>query len=411
MRSWSIPIGRVFGVELRIHWAFLVLMGLIVLNEASASAAAGSTPNPAREFALVGIFLFSVLFHEMGHALAAHSTGTPIRASMLLPIGGVHVLDEAEAEAEAGADTEAVTHASTDPGASHAASTPARTLTLWQRELRISLSGPLASFSLAAVTAFALFALGVLPETLKTPLIHSSHLLRSLFWVNLGLAGLNLLPAYPTDGGRLLRTWFALKTDYLGATRRAVTIGHTIAMISMLAGIVAQDIWLAMFGFSLFIGAQMEERSVIFHSVLESVRLDEVMLTEFASLSPADTLEDALERAVHSLQDDFPVIRGNAMVGVVTRQNILDALRLDGNGYVQSVMEKFYEVANRNETLASAFRKLNARKLTIIPVLEEGTSENGEGGQRLVGIVTLQNLMHSMTLLAESRKLKQSSCP
>ena len=153
-------------------------------------------------------------------------------------------------------------------------------------------------------------------------------------------------------------------------------------------------------GLFLFIASQMEERSVVFQSVLEKVHLEDIMLTDFATLSPADTLEDALEKAVHSLQDDFPVIRGSDMVGVISRQKILEALRVEGNGYVQAVMNRIFEVAQKGESLASAFRKLTARNLSIIPVVED---------QRLVGIVTLQNLMHSMALLAESRKLRKQA--
>jgi CBS domain-containing protein len=153
-----------------------------------------------------------------------------------------------------------------------------------------------------------------------------------------------------------------------------------------------------MVGVIIFSAAQLEERALVFQSVLDNVRLEEVMLTDFATLSPADTLQDALDKAVHSLQDDFPVVRGSDMVGVISRQRILDALRAEGNGYVQAVMNKIFEVSLRNDSLGSAFRKLTARSSSIIPVVED---------QRLVGIVTLQNLMHSMTLLAETRKLQR----
>ena len=144
----------------------------------------------------------------------------------------------------------------------------------------------------------------------------------------------------------------------------------------------------------------MEERSAVFQSVLEKVHLEDIMLTDFATLSPADTLEDALEKAVHCLQDDFPVIRGSDMVGVISKQKILEALRAEGNGYVQAVMNRIFDVAQKGESLASAFRKLTTKNLSIIPVVED---------QRLVGIVTLQNLMHSMALLAESRKLRKQA--
>jgi CBS domain-containing protein len=179
--------------------------------------------------------------------------------------------------------------------------------------------------------------------------------------------------------------------DPVRATHRAIAIGQAFATLFMLTGML-WNIWLTMIGFFLFIAAQLEERSAVFQSVLETVHLEDIMLTDFATLSPADTLEDALDKAVHSLQDDFPVIRGSDMVGVIS-------LRAEGNGYVQAVMNRIFEVAQKKESLASAFRKLTARNLSIIPVVED---------QRLVGIVTLQNLMHSMALLAESRKLRKA---
>jgi len=173
-----------------------------------------------------------------------------------------------------------------------------------------------------------------------------------------------------------------------------------VGMLLLFQGGHPDSSWLVMLGFFLLIGAQFEERSAIFQSVLETVHLEDVMLTDFQTLSPADTLEDALDKAVHTLQDDFPVVRGGDMVGVISKANILQALRMEGNGYVQSVMNRLFEVSTRQESLASAFRKLNARNLSIIPVVED---------QHLVGIITLQNLMHSMALLAESRKLRKEA--
>jgi len=151
-------------------------------------------------------------------------------------------------------------------------------------------------------------------------------------------------------------------------------------------------------GVCLFFGAQLEDRSIVFQSVLESVRMEDVMLTGFSTLSPADTLEDALYKAVHTLQDDFPVVRGLDMVGVISKQRIVEALRSGGNGYVQSAMVRAFDIAQRSDSLASGFRKLGTRGLNMIPVVEQ---------QRLVGIVTMQNLMHSMALLAETRRLRQ----
>jgi CBS domain-containing protein len=127
----------------------------------------------------------------------------------------------------------------------------------------------------------------------------------------------------------------------------------------------------------------------------------DIMLTEFSMLSTSDTLEDALHKSVHSLQDDFPVVRGGNLVGVVSRQNILEALRAEGNGYVQGIMTKAFQIAQPDDSLGTTFRRITAgRGLSLVPVVE---------GERIVGIVTLQNLMHSMGLLAESRKLQQQA--
>jgi CBS domain-containing protein len=270
----------------------------------------------------------------------------------------------------------------------------------WKRDVRIALAGPLVNLLIALIAGSIIAAVAPEVELWKWPFIQSGNLLRSLVWSNIYLAGFNLLPAYPMDGGRVLRALFSRKMDAVQATRRAVSIGQAFSILFMLVGLLVPNYWLIMVGVFLMLGGQLERRSVIFHSVLETVQMDDIMLTDFATLSPADTLEDALEKAVHSLQDDFPVVRGSDMVGVVSKQKILDALRREGNGYVQSVMSRIFEVAGRNETLASAFRKLTSRNLSIIPVVED---------QHLVGIVTLQNLMHSMALLAESRKLRRES--
>jgi Zn-dependent protease len=358
---------------------FLFLLIFVWLTE---SATHGATSG-GRVFALVGIIFGCVLLHELGHALVAMHAGVPAKAIILLPIGGITLLDETQQPLEPGALT-------------------------WKRDVRIALAGPLVNLIVAFAAGSILLAVAPEIQLWARPYVHSSNLARSLVWSNLWLALFNLLPAYPMDGGRVLRALFTRHMDPVRATRRAVTIGQAFATLFMLVGMlgnvlpwgIVDGVWLTLIGFFLFIAAQLEERSAVFQSVLETVRLEDIMLTDFATLSPADTLEDALEKAVHSLQDDFPVIRGSDMVGVVSKQKILQALRADGNGYVQSVMNRIFEVAQRQESLASAFRKLTARNLSIIPVVED---------QRLVGIVTLQNLMHSMALLAESRKLRKAA--
>lgn len=368
MRSWSIPAGHLFGVDIRIHLTFFLLPLFIFWNEYRAHGSA----NGPRDLALTGIVLACVAAHEFGHILAARRHGFVPKAMVLLPLTGVTLFDEPQGE---GSNREP----------------------LWIREIRLSLVGPLISLGLAGIAAGIVMAVNPAIPLRKWPFVQSANLPASLVWVNLYLAVLNCLPAYPMDGGRVLRAVFARKIDINTATRRAVSISNALAMVLIVAGLLGND-WLSMIGVIVFFAAQLEERALVFQSVLDTVSLEEVMLTDFATLSPADTLEDALDKAVHTLQDDFPVVRGSDMVGVISRQRILETLRAEGNGYVQAVMNKIFEVSLRKETLGSAFRKLTARNSSIIPVVED---------QRLIGIVTLQNLMHSMALLAESRKLRR----
>jgi len=367
MKNWSITVGRLFGVEIRIHVTFVLLVLFVLLTDAAAPHGAG----PARGLGLVAIIFGSVVLHELGHALVARKSGIAAKAIVLLPTGGITLLDETR---------------------------PANTSSNWKREIRIAIAGPLVNLAIALVGAAVLLVVAPHASLWTRPYFYAFDLPRGIVWVNLWLAAFNLLPAYPMDGGRVLRALFSRRMDPVHATRRAVSIGQLFAMAFMLAGL--WNLWFTMIGIFLFFAAQLEERSAVFQSVLETVRLEDVMLTDFATLSPADTLEDALDKAVHCLQDDFPVIRGSDMVGVISKQKILEVLRAEGNGYVQAVMNRIFEVAQKNETLASAFRKLTTRNLSIIPVVED---------QRLVGIVTLQNLMHSMALLAESRKLRRSA--
>ncbi|SRR6266481_4212465 len=370
MRTWSIHAGKTFGVELRVHVTFLLLLLFSVIVLPSESGMAGVRAME-RGMALVAVIFASVLLHEMGHVLVSSRNGIHIRGIMLLPIGGISLIDPAH-EMETAKD-------------------PAR-------EVRIALAGPLVNVLIAVAAVVVAVATGH-GNLLAKPLVGLASLWRSAVWINVFLFALNLLPGLPMDGGRILRAWLSRRMDFPLATRRAVNLGHLFAATFMFVGIAAPS-WFLLIGLFMFVAAQMEERTVLFQSVVEAVHMEDIMLTEFSILSPADTLEDALNKAVHSLQDDFPVVRGGDLVGVIDRQTIVERLRREGNGYVQAAMSKAFEVAARSESLASAFRKLTSRGLTLIPVVDQ---------ERLVGIVTLQNLMHSMGLLAESRRLRHQT--
>ncbi len=366
MRGWSIPMGRIMGVEIRLHATFALLLGLSLLYTGMSGTAA------VRGIALWVLLLAVVGAREIARAIVSVYHGLQVRSLMLLPIGALPSYATPES-------TEQASEGST--------------------QISLAIAGPIANVFVALVLLG--FILGVAPGVamLVKPWISANHLLRSAFWLNIFLAGVNLLPAYPLDAGRILRGNFSRAQGALQGTRAASGIGQVIALVLFIAGVYWQSPWLLLAGFFIFIGAQLEDQGLVFQSVVDTVRMRDIMLTDFAMLSASDTLEDAIHKSIHSLQDDFPVVRSGLLVGVVSKQRILETLQVDGNGYVQSIMSKGFQVAQPEDSLGTTFRRITAgRGLSLVSVLD---------GEQLVGIVTLQNLMHSMGLLAESRRLQR----
>jgi len=371
MRAWSIPLGKFFGIEVRLHLTFLLLLALMVTQTMKAGISG------SRGVVLFFAVLVAVSVHEAVRAIFTPTKRDKLQRLVLLPIGGV-ILGE-----------------TSDRGAEKHTSVA--------QEARGALAGPIATLILAAIGAgFAATLWHV--DLFASPYIHSAHLARSIVWITAALGLLNLIPAYPLAAGRVLRVWLAQNASndvpdpWQEATRKSVSYGQGFSMLLTVMGLIAGNVWAMLVGLCIFVAAHLEDRSMLFQSVVSSVRMEEIMLTDFSVLSAADTLQDALEKALHTLQDDFPVVRSGDLVGTVSRQRIVEAIRSEGNGYVQSIMNRVVEVCHKGESLATAFRKITTRGLTMLPVVDQ---------QRLIGIVTLQNLSHNMALLAESRRLKK----
>src|SRR5581483_10936127 len=237
MRSWSIPAGRLFGVDIRIHLTFLFLLAFIWFTQSVTMGTAGAV----RGLALVAIIFGCVVLHELGHALVARRSGVAVRSIILLPIGGVTLMED-------------VGQHNPDPA----------------RDIRIAIAGPLVNLVIAALSGIFIYLFLPQVRLWGHPFVHAGNLPRALFWGNVFLGGFNLLPAYPMDGGRVLRALFAERMDYVRATRLAVTVGQGFAMLFIFLGV--WNTWLMLIGFFLFVGAQLEDRSVVFQSVLETVR-------------------------------------------------------------------------------------------------------------------------------------------
>jgi CBS domain-containing protein/Zn-dependent protease len=378
MRGWSFPLGRWFGVDLRIHAFFLLMLAFCLLSTSVGNVAGW------RGVALWIVLLAAVASREVARTIAAAYHRVSLRSILLLPIGGLFSYADPESQ-------------------ERAASAPAH--------LAIAAVGPLANFLLAALLAALVCGASPQVDLLSRPWITPTHLMRSAIWLNLALGLLNFFPAYPLDAGRLLQFNSTRKQGAAEAKRAASGMGRIFGVGAMVAGLALLALplpalsatlspWLIAGGFFIAIGAQLEDQGVLYQSVVDTVRMRDVMLTDFATMSPSDTLIDALHKSIHSLQDDFPVVRGNRIVGVISRQSILEALRGDGNGYVQGIMSRAFQVALPDDSLGTIIRRMRRGRMALVPVAE---------GDRVVGVVTLQNLMHSMGPLSEQRKLRPES--
>ena len=356
-------MGRWMGVEMRMH-IFFPALALVCLGLSGSSGF-------LRGMGLFFLCVAAVVVREIARLMMAAYLNLKLRAVVLLPIGGLFAYANPESQE---ASNQGI------------------------GQFAMAFTGPVVNSITALMIAAACIGSGGDVRLLTHPLVTPDHLVRSMVWMQAGLGVLHLLPAYPLDFGRLLRGNFARVHGLSPAGRAASGIGQLIALAVMIAGMVFHAYWFIIAGFFIMIGAQIEDQGVFFQSVVDTVHMREVMLTDFATLSPSDTLADALVRCVHSLQEDFPVVRGPQLVGIVSRQRIVEALRNDGNGYVQSIMSRAFQVARPEDTLGTTIRRISAgHGLSLIPVTESG---------KVVGIVSVQNLMSSMSLLAEQRRIE-----
>ena len=372
MRGWSFPVGRFFGVEVRIHAFFVLLLGM------SMSFASVLSGGSSSGLGLWLMLLFAVIVREIARAITLAWFGVELRNILLMPTGGLPTYATQE-------DTSR-------------AATP-------RIERSLAAAGPVANLLIGGLL-FGVIA-GVSPgvSLFSRPLVSPNGLLRSLAWIQVLLGAIHLLPAFPLDGGRLLRSELSRRgvhadsAESLNRSRQAILMGQMIAGGLIVLGWVMNNLIVVMAGLSLFAAAHLEDQGVLLQTKVDSVRMKDVMLTEFSTLSASATLEDALDQAIHTLQDVFPVVRGGNLVGAVSRQGIFEALQTDGNGYVQGVMTRSFHTAQPDDSLLKTLQRITAgHGAQLVPVVE---------GERVVGIITPQNLSQSMSVLNQSKKLQE----
>ncbi len=269
---------------------------------------------------------------------------------------------------------------------------------------RMAVIGPIANIGFGLL--LAAIALTVSPQInlFERPWISPSHLLRAAVWMN-------LLLGVVESAARLAARWWPrlsrrVRKDAKAASkdpaprRESGSLGRRSLILAGMAliGVLIRECGCHDLGGFVLIGAHMEDQGLLLQTDVDAVRMRDVMLTQFSMLSASDTLEDALQRSVHTLQDVFPVVRGANLVGAVSRQSIVEALHTDGNGYVQGVMTRSFQTAQPDDSLVKTLRRIMAGQgAQMVPVLE---------GDRIVGIITPQNLAHSMGLLNQRRKMR-----
>jgi Zn-dependent protease/CBS domain-containing protein len=355
--KWSFKIGKLFGIPIRVHLTFLLLLLFIGIVGSRQGGSEGAFLGM-----IVIIFIFiCVILHEVGHSLVAIHYGIKVNDIILLPIGGVSRMEEIPE----------------DP----------------KQEITISVVGPLVSFGLA-ILFFLLATITHQSINFKQINLHSRNVVASLFWINLVLGGFNLIPAFPMDGGRVLRGILATRIESLKATKIAVGIGQGFAIILFFFGIFF-NWWMALIAIFIYLGAEGEERMVAVKSSLGKSPVKLAMLTDVHTVSPQETVGQVLERICHSFQQDFPVEEGGEVVGILTRETIFSALhKHEKTTLVKDVMQKEFVYTTEDASLSEIYKTMTAHRLFVMPVMKD---------KKLRGMINLEQIGKYHMICQEER--------
>ena len=351
--KWSWNIARIAGIDVKIHITFFLLLAWVAasywLSEGSLSA--------MLEGLLFLLALFGcVLLHEFGHALAAQRFGISTRDITLLPIGGVARLERM----------------------------PEKPF----QELWVALAGPAVNLVIAALL-FTGLTLAQALEPLAGLSVTSGNPLERLMVVNVSLVLFNLIPAFPMDGGRVVRALLATRLEYTRATQIAATLGQGIALLLGFFGLFNNPtlVFVALF---VWIGAAQEASLVQMKSALGGIPVSRAMLRSFDTLAPTDPLSRPVELLLAGSQQDFPVTAGGKVIGILTREDLVRALHEHReNLLVSYVMRKEFQVIDANQMLESISQQLQLEGQKILPVMHN---------DQLVGLVTLENIGEFMMI-------------
>lgn len=352
---WSFHLARIAGIDVRIHITFLLLLAFFGLQD---YAIAG--PGAAlRSIIFVCLVFLCVLLHEFGHALAARRYGIHTVDITLLPIGGIARLERMPEKPS--------------------------------EELVVALAGPLVNVAIALL---------LLPFVIAdpNPIAIEPVGVGLLFITNVGLVVFNLIPAFPMDGGRVLRAFLAMRMDYSRATHIAATIGQTIAFAGGLFALVHGKPLLVLVAIFIYFGAQSESALAQMKAASTGLRVSAAMVTQFQVLPRTATLHDAVEALLTTSQHDFPITEAGRVCGMLTRDDLIVALRKGGAQVpVTEVMRVDVPSVHHAMLFDRAFALMHRHNSPALPVVDNSG--------RLVGLFTAENvgeLMMIHSALAEA---------
>jgi Zn-dependent protease/predicted transcriptional regulator len=350
--KYSLSLGKILGIHVQIHWTFLILIGWIVLSNLSA----GNTTEQTLWAVLFVLTIFAcVTLHEFGHALAARRYGIETQDITLLPIGGLARLT----------------------------SMPEKPM----EELVVALAGPAVNIVIAVLIYPFLHISEEVASSIQLRAVDSDTFLLSLMAVNLWLALFNMIPAFPMDGGRVLRALLSFRMERAAATRIAATIGQFLAIGFVILGFLGNP-FLIFIGFFIFLGAQGESEAVQTKSALQGYRVADVVMRNFTTLQSYQPLQAAVELLLNGQSRNFLIMEGNRPVGTLSRDEIVKALSQHGlDVSIDKVMNADIVFLQSEMPLEIAWQKMQQHRIEFAPVMYQ---------EYLAGVVDIENIAEFM---------------
>ena len=358
----SFQIARVMGIPIKIHITFLLILPVFALVFAINPAPFGfrGIEPPLLNYALsflTTLLLFgSILLHEIGHSYLAKKYGVQIDNITLFLIGGVSSMEEIPR----------------DPS----------------EEAKMAFAGPLISLVIGFVLLFITFF--VIPSFSDNPIY---LMIRILGTINVILGIFNLLPAFPMDGGRIVRAWYARKMPYVKATHRAAGVGKFFAFLMAMLGLLAFNPWLLLIAAFVYMGASGEDRSTAVTVTLEKIPVKDMMSRDVISVPPNMNIDELTHFMFENKHMGYPVMEGNVLKGIVTFTDVRTVMPQERPAVlVSDIMTRNVLSIPSDSNAADAFKLMSSRNVGRVMIIDDGS---------IVGILSRTDLVRTLTLLNE----------